>query len=80
MNAGRNKPDYNVDLRVYKDFLIGKYNTELFVKIENLLDRTKPENFPQLRQKDLEGHEKYDYLNSLYDISYSPTSQPVRVG
>jgi len=84
MNAGRNKPDYNVDLRVYKDFLIGKYNTELFVKIENLLDRTKPENFPQLRQKDLEGHEKYDYLNSLYDISYSPTSQPsprlVKVG
>lgn len=77
LNAGRNKPDYNVDLKVYKNFSYAGINASLFLKIENLLDRTKPENFPQLTQRDLEGHVKYDYLNSLYEISYNPASQPM---
>lgn len=84
MNAGRDKPDYNVDLKVYKNIDIYGLGTTFFVKVENLLDRTKPENLPQLQTKYLEMHQTLERFNSLYEYSYNPAGQPrprlVKVG
>ncbi|MGE5498186.1 MAG: TonB-dependent receptor plug domain-containing protein, partial [Syntrophothermus sp.] len=77
LNEGRNKPDYNVDIKVWKDLKVASgVDMSIFLKIENLLDRTRPENYPQLMQKDIDGHLKYDYLNSLYEIRFNPAGQP----
>ncbi|MBI9071112.1 MAG: TonB-dependent receptor [Melioribacteraceae bacterium] len=83
-NMGRRKPRVNVDVRLYKNLEIAGLSTTFFMQVENLLDETLSENFPELKQDDIEGHESKEYINTLYDYRYNPASQPrprlVKVG
>jgi outer membrane receptor protein involved in Fe transport len=83
-NQARRKPQFNVDLRIYKNIEFTGVSTTFFIKVENLLDQTLNEYLPQFTETDLRAHEARSYINSLYDIRYNPASQPaprlVKVG
>jgi len=76
-NQARLLPQFNIDLQAYKNFPISQdINLQLFMKVYNLFDQTLPEYFPVLRPDQLQAHQAEDYLNSLYEISFNPASQP----
>lgn len=85
-----NKPSqFKIDMRVYKDFLIGDFKLTLFAKVFNLLDSENPNNIysdsgdPYFSFTKLEA-EKINpilYLNSIDDFYTDPSffSEPRRV-
>jgi outer membrane receptor protein involved in Fe transport len=76
LNLGRRKPKFNMDLQVYKNFHISTLAVQVFLRVENVFDQTTPEYDPVLTPQEIAGHAKEDYINTLYEYSYSPTSQP----
>ena len=84
LNLGRRKGQFNIDLKCYKNITVAGVTAQIFMKIENLLDQTLDEYMPQLTQLELAAHSKLNYLNSLYEYRFDPSSQPkprlVKVG
>jgi len=76
-NQANHKPQFNVDLRLYKDISFSGLTATLFMRMENLLDQTLSENLPQLTIDDLRTHEPKAFINTLYDYRYNPASQPM---
>ncbi|MCL5028186.1 MAG: TonB-dependent receptor [Bacteroidetes bacterium] len=76
LNLGRRLSQFNMDLQVYKNFKISSLTAQLFLRVDNVFDQTLPEYFPQLTPQQLAGHAAEDYLNSLYEFSFNPASQP----
>lgn len=76
LNLGRRKPKFNMDLQVYKNFQISTITAQVFVRVENLFDETTPEYLPTLMPQDIAGHASEEYINTLYEYDYNPTSQP----
>lgn len=83
-NEGRRKAEFNMDLRIYKSFNLGKITTRFFVNIENVLDNLRNEYRPEITQRDLLVHAPKAFLNSLYEYRFNPATQPrprlVKVG
>lgn len=75
-NSSRVKPRYSLDMKVYKNFNLAGLDMTAFMNIENVLDQTLSEAKPQISQEDLETHEKYAFINSLYEIRANPAAQP----
>ncbi len=89
----QNKPAiFNIDLRLYKDFLIGNTTLSLFAKVFNLLDLDNPTNVytnsgdPQFTFDELDAEKVnptlyYNSLDQLYtDPSYFSEPRRVEVG
>ncbi|MHB1685860.1 MAG: TonB-dependent receptor [Ignavibacteriaceae bacterium] len=76
LNLGRRNPQFNMDLQIYKNLKIASLTAQLFLRVENVFDQTLPEYLPQLTPQQLAGHAAEDYLNTLYEISFNPASQP----
>jgi outer membrane receptor protein involved in Fe transport len=76
LNLGRRNPEFNMDLQIYMNFKISILTAQLFLRVENVFDQTLPEYLPQLTPQQLAGHAAEDYLNTLYEISFDPSSQP----
>ena len=85
-NQGRFKGDLFVDLNVSRSFEIEGLNFEVFAKIINLFDKTREDLLPQINPAETKAHNDIgkNLVNSLYEYSYSPTSQPapreIRIG
>ncbi|HEX2961498.1 MAG TPA: TonB-dependent receptor [Ignavibacteriales bacterium] len=75
-NQGRFKPEYSMDLRVYKNFTLAGVATSLFLSVQNVFDYTRVERLPQIPIRDLLVHQKYARFNSLYDYRMDPGQQP----
>ncbi|MFZ1081547.1 MAG: TonB-dependent receptor, partial [Candidatus Kryptoniota bacterium] len=76
-NLARRLAQFNMDLQAYKNFNFGIMNAQLFLRVENVFDQTLPEYFPILTPQLLAAHIPEDYLNSLYDFDYDPSTQPM---
>ncbi len=77
-NMGRHKGDFELDLNIFRNFKLFKYNFQIYTKIENLFDKYREEFLPQIDPLDLEAHHQngLDLVNTRYQYLLNPTLQP----
>ncbi len=78
-NAGRYQGEFFLDLRAYKRFNFNDIRTEIFLKVENLLDSYRKDLLPELDPRDEQAHREleWDQVNSRYEYVLNPGAQPV---
>lgn len=77
-NQGRYKGDLFMDVRAYKRFKFSGLRSEIFVKVDNLLDTFRRDLLPEVDPRDDAAHRanNLDVVNTRYQFLLNPAAQP----
>jgi outer membrane receptor for ferrienterochelin and colicin len=77
-NADRGLDSYNMNINLYRNFLVGDLRFQLFVKVENLTDAYTNDSVPKIDPRDEQNHaaNSLNQLNTLYEYRNNPASYP----
>ena len=78
-NGARYRGTFNVDVRAFKRFKVGRFQPEVYIKVENLFDSIRRDFLPRIDPLEIEAHTNtgLDVVNTREEIALNPAVQPV---
>ncbi|MBX2821391.1 MAG: TonB-dependent receptor [Rhodothermaceae bacterium] len=78
-NGARYRGTFAVDVRAFKQFKVGRFRPEFYVKVENLFDSIRRDFLPRIDPLEIDAHNNtgLDIVNTREEFALNPSVQPV---
>jgi outer membrane receptor for ferrienterochelin and colicin len=77
-NSDRGLDSYNINVNLFRNFILGDLRCQLFLKVENLTDTYTNDSVPKIDPRDEQNHaaNNLQLLNTLYEYRNNPAAYP----